>query len=90
MFENPRRLISFTSCWKKARLLAMLTHCARIGRREHPTELRKDLAAAVEAADIVAIITNHSKFDYNMIVDKAYFRCSQCHARYSQSWRESD
>ncbi len=31
----------------------------------------KDLAASVEAADIVAIITNHSKFDYNMIVDKA-------------------
>lgn len=31
----------------------------------------KDLVAAVEAADIVAIITNHSKFDYNMIVEKA-------------------
>ena len=29
------------------------------------------LALHVEAADIVAIITNHSKFDYNMIVDKA-------------------
>jgi UDP-N-acetyl-D-glucosamine dehydrogenase len=31
----------------------------------------KDLPAAVEAADIVAIITDHSKFDYNMIVEKA-------------------
>ena len=31
----------------------------------------KDLAAAIEAADLVAIITNHSKYDYNMIVEKA-------------------
>ncbi len=31
----------------------------------------KDLAAAIEAVDLVAIITNHSKFDYNMIVEKA-------------------
>lgn len=31
----------------------------------------KDLPSAVENADLVAIITNHSKFDYNMIVDKA-------------------
>ena len=31
----------------------------------------KDLAAAIEAVDLVAIITNHSKYDYNMIVEKA-------------------
>jgi len=31
----------------------------------------KDLPSAVEKADCVAIITNHSKFDYNMILEKA-------------------
>ncbi|MEL7627336.1 MAG: nucleotide sugar dehydrogenase [Anaerolineaceae bacterium] len=31
----------------------------------------KDLPASVENADLVAIITNHSKIDYNMVVDKA-------------------
>ncbi len=31
----------------------------------------KDLAAAVEKADCVAIITNHSKVDYNLVFEKA-------------------
>ncbi|NMC15925.1 MAG: nucleotide sugar dehydrogenase [Chloroflexi bacterium] len=31
----------------------------------------KDLAAAVEKADLVAIITNHSKVDYNLVFEKA-------------------
>ncbi|MDD2521340.1 MAG: nucleotide sugar dehydrogenase [Anaerolineaceae bacterium] len=31
----------------------------------------KDLAASVENADLVAIITNHAKIDYNMVVEKA-------------------
>jgi len=31
----------------------------------------KDLWASVESADLVAIITNHSKYDYNMIGEKA-------------------
>ena len=31
----------------------------------------KDLAASVENADLVAIITNHAKIDYQMVVDKA-------------------
>ena len=31
----------------------------------------KDLAAAVEKADLVAIITNHSKVDYNLVYEKA-------------------
>jgi UDP-N-acetyl-D-glucosamine dehydrogenase len=31
----------------------------------------KDLTAAVEKADCVAIITNHSKIDYAMILEKA-------------------
>ncbi|HOE34931.1 MAG: nucleotide sugar dehydrogenase [Chloroflexi bacterium] len=31
----------------------------------------KDLAAAVEKADLVAIITNHTKVDYNLVFEKA-------------------
>jgi UDP-N-acetyl-D-glucosamine dehydrogenase len=31
----------------------------------------KDLQASVENADLVAIITNHAKVDYNMVVEKA-------------------
>ena len=31
----------------------------------------KDLLASVENADLVAIITNHAKIDYQMVVDKA-------------------
>lgn len=31
----------------------------------------KDLASSVENADLVAIITNHAKIDYNMVVEKA-------------------
>ena len=31
----------------------------------------KDLATAVEKADLVAIITNHSKVDYNLVFEKA-------------------
>lgn len=31
----------------------------------------KDLQASVETADLVAIITNHAKVDYNMVVEKA-------------------
>ena len=31
----------------------------------------KELLASVENADLVAIITNHSKVDYNMVVEKA-------------------
>jgi len=31
----------------------------------------KDLAVAVEKADLVAIITNHSKVDYNLVFEKA-------------------
>lgn len=34
-------------------------------------ESEKDLAAAVEASDCVAIITNHSKVDYQMVLEKA-------------------
>lgn len=32
----------------------------------------KDLQAALEEADLVAIITNHSKYDYNMIGEKSH------------------
>jgi UDP-N-acetyl-D-glucosamine dehydrogenase len=34
-------------------------------------ESEKDLAAAVEASDCVAIITDHKKIDYHMVLDKA-------------------
>jgi len=33
----------------------------------------KELQASVENVDLVAIITNHSKIDYNMVVEKAQF-----------------
>ena len=31
----------------------------------------KELTASIENVDLVAIITNHAKIDYQMVVDKA-------------------